>query len=88
LPHRAIEVSEPDVILVGDVPLQVIEAPGPRADHVVFFDVIGGVAFTGDLEGRRGARMIPSPADEAAWAASRARLDALEPAIRLGGHPG
>ena len=88
LPYRVIEVSEPDVIPVGDVPLRVINTPGPRPDHVALFDAIGGVAFTGDLDGRRGARMIPGPADEAAWAASLARLDALEPAIRLGGHPG
>jgi glyoxylase-like metal-dependent hydrolase (beta-lactamase superfamily II) len=61
--------------------------PGPRPDHIAFFDLVGGVAFTGDLDGRRGARMIPRPSDDAAWATSRARLDAIDPQIRLGGHP-
>ena len=87
LPYRVIEVGEHDVIQVGDVPLQVIPTPGPRPDHVALFDVIGGVAFTGDLDGRRGARMIPGPADAEAWAASRVRLAAIAPWIRLGGHP-
>ena len=87
LPYDVIEVSENDVIQVGDVPLQVIPTPGPRPDHLAFYDGIGGVALTGDLDGRRGARMIPGPTDDQAWAASRARLDAIAPAIRLGGHP-
>ena len=87
LPYTVIEVGENDVIQVGDVPLQVIPTPGPRPDHVALFDAIGGVAFSGDLDGRRGARMIPGPADDGAWAASRARLDAVAPQIRLGGHP-
>ena len=87
LPYAVIEVGEHDVVQVGDVPLQVIPMPGPRPDHIAFFDLVGGVAFTGDLDGRRGARMIPGPSDDAAWATSRARLDAIDPQIRLGGHP-
>jgi ribonuclease/clavin/mitogillin len=87
LPYAVIEVGEHDVVQVGDVPLQVIPMPGPRPDHIAFFDLVGGVAFTGDLDGRRGARMIPRPSDDAAWATSRARLDAIDPQIRLGGHP-
>jgi len=72
---------------VGDVPLQVVATPGPRPDHLCFFDAIGGVALTGDLDGGRGARMLPGPSDEDAWARSRSRLDALAPNVRLGGHP-
>ena len=87
MPYPVIEVSEHDVILVGDVPLQVIPTPGPRPDHLALFDAIGGVAFTGDLDGRRGARMIPGPTDAEAWAASRSRIDAIAPGVRLGGHP-
>jgi glyoxylase-like metal-dependent hydrolase (beta-lactamase superfamily II) len=75
------------VIQVGDVPLQVIATPGPRPDHLAFFDVVGGVALTGDLDGRRGARMIPGPTDALAWTASRSALDVVGPGIRLGGHP-
>ena len=88
LPYPIIELGGTDVIHAGDVPLQVIATPGPRPDHVAFFDAVGGVALTGDLDGRRGARMIPGPADASAWAASRAALDAVGPSIRLGGHPG
>ena len=88
LPYSVIEVGEHDVIQVGDVPRQAIPTPGPRPDHIALFDAIGGVALTGDLDGRRGARMIPSPSDEAAWAASRRSVDALGPIVRLGGHPG
>jgi glyoxylase-like metal-dependent hydrolase (beta-lactamase superfamily II) len=65
----------------------VIPTPGPRPDHLAFVDAIGGVAFTGDLDGRRGARMIPGPSDDAAWTSSRAFIDAIEPRIRLAGHP-
>jgi glyoxylase-like metal-dependent hydrolase (beta-lactamase superfamily II)/8-oxo-dGTP pyrophosphatase MutT (NUDIX family) len=87
LPYAVIEVGEHDVIQVGDVPLRVIPTPGPRPEHLSFIDATGGVAFTGDLDGRRGARMIPGPTDHAAWTASRARLDAIDPAVRLAGHP-
>ncbi|HEU5202884.1 MAG TPA: MBL fold metallo-hydrolase [Candidatus Limnocylindrales bacterium] len=87
LPYAVIEVGEHDVVQVGDVPLQVIPTPGPRPDHLTFVDAIGGVAFTGDLDGRRGARMIPGPADDAAWTSSRARIDAIQPRVRLAGHP-
>ena len=41
----------------------------------------------GDLDGTRGARMVPGPADDRAWAVSRDRLDALGSVLRLGGHP-
>jgi glyoxylase-like metal-dependent hydrolase (beta-lactamase superfamily II)/8-oxo-dGTP pyrophosphatase MutT (NUDIX family) len=88
LPYPIIELGGTDVIQAGDVPLQVIGTPGPRPDHLAFFDVVGGVALTGDLDGRRGARMIPGPSDPSAWAASRSALDAIDPSIRLGGHPG
>jgi glyoxylase-like metal-dependent hydrolase (beta-lactamase superfamily II)/8-oxo-dGTP pyrophosphatase MutT (NUDIX family) len=87
LPYQIVEVGDGDVIHVGDVPLQVVGTQGPRPDHLCFLDAIGGVTLTGDLDGRRGARMLPGPADEEAWARSRARLDALGPNIRLGGHP-
>lgn len=87
LPYPIIELGGTDVIQVGDVPLQVIATPGPRPDHLAFFDVVGGVALTGDLDGRRGARMIPGPHDALAWASSRSALDGVGPSIRLGGHP-
>jgi glyoxylase-like metal-dependent hydrolase (beta-lactamase superfamily II)/8-oxo-dGTP pyrophosphatase MutT (NUDIX family) len=88
LPYPIIELGGTDVIQAGDVPLRVIASPGPRPDHLAFLDVVGGVALTGDLDGRRGARMIPGPSDASAWAASRSALDAVRPIVRLGGHPG
>ena len=87
LPYEIVEVGDGDVIHVGDVPLQVVATPGPRPDHLCFFDAIGSVALIGDLDGSRGARMLPGPSDEDAWARSRSRLDALAPNVRLGGHP-
>jgi glyoxylase-like metal-dependent hydrolase (beta-lactamase superfamily II)/8-oxo-dGTP pyrophosphatase MutT (NUDIX family) len=87
LPYEVVELGGSDVIQAGDVPLRVIPTPGPRPDHVSFFDAIAGVALTGDLDGRRGARMLPGPSDEAAWSESRSVLDALHPFVRLGGHP-
>jgi glyoxylase-like metal-dependent hydrolase (beta-lactamase superfamily II) len=71
----------------GDVAVRALATPGPRPDHLAY--VIGDktAVLTGDLDGRRGARMLPGPADEAAWAASRTRLDALGSVLRLSGHP-
>jgi endoribonuclease LACTB2 len=87
LPYAVVEVGEHDVIQVGDVPLQVIPTPGLRPDHLALFDAVGGVALSGDLDGRRGARMIPGPTDEAAWAASRTRLAAVGARHLFPGHP-
>ena len=76
------------VLPVGDVPLRVVAAPGPSVDHVTFVVGDGSVVLSGDLDGVRGARMIPGPVDAAAWATSRDRLQAIAPGARwLGGHP-
>jgi glyoxylase-like metal-dependent hydrolase (beta-lactamase superfamily II)/8-oxo-dGTP pyrophosphatase MutT (NUDIX family) len=89
LPYPVSELADGDVIDAGDVAIRVVAAPGPRADHLAFVVGAGETVLTGDLDGRRGARSIFGPPDEAAWAASRARLGALAPtARRLGGHPG
>ena len=50
-----------EVIDVGDVPLRVVATPGPRPDHLAFVVGDGSVVLSGDLDGRRGAR-IRSPA--------------------------
>ena len=48
----------------------------------------GRFVLAGDLDGVRGARSVPAPPDEAAWAASRERLARLAPgATWLAGHP-
>ena len=87
LPYQVRELADGETIGEGDVAVRALATPGPRPDHLAY--VIGDdtAVLTGDLDGRRGARMLPGPADEAAWAASRARLDALGSVLRLGGHP-
>ena len=48
----------------------------------------GQFAVTGDLDGRRGARSVFGPVDEAQWQQSVARLRTVAPDARwLGGHP-
>ncbi len=89
LPYETRELADGEVIEAGDVALRAVATPGPRPDHLALLVGDGRVALTGDLDGVRGARSIPGPPDEAAWTASRARLDDVAPnAIRLGGHPG
>ena len=87
LPYQVRELADGETIGDGDVALRALATPGPRSDHLAF--AVGGstAVLTGDLDGRRGARMLPGPADDAAWAASLARLDALGSTLRLGGHP-
>ena len=70
-----------------DVTVRALATPGPRSDHLAYVVGDRAAVLTGDLDGRRGARMLPGPVDDVAWAASRARLDALGSMLRLGGHP-
>ena len=92
LPFPPVEVGEGSVIEAGDVPLQVVETPGLRPDHVAY--VVGerpgggAVVLAGDLDGVRGARTVPGPRDEAALARSVARLRSVAPgAPWFTGHP-
>ncbi|MFP5343503.1 MAG: MBL fold metallo-hydrolase [Candidatus Limnocylindria bacterium] len=90
LPSDPVEMKDGTIIDIGDVPLRVVATPGPRPDHVSF--VVGSgasaVVIAGDLDGVRGARSMPAPADEAAWSRSVARLRSVAPGSRwLGGHP-
>jgi glyoxylase-like metal-dependent hydrolase (beta-lactamase superfamily II)/8-oxo-dGTP pyrophosphatase MutT (NUDIX family) len=88
LPYETRELADGDVIDVGDVPLRVLSTPGPRPDHVAYILGDGQVALLGDLDGIRGARSIPGPGDDEAWAASNARLlESAPTATRFGGHP-
>ena len=86
LPYTVRELADMEAFPAGDVPLRAVLAPGPRPDHIAF---IGETfALTGDLDGTRGARSIPGPSDEAAWATSRERVAGLVPRDRwLAGHP-
>jgi glyoxylase-like metal-dependent hydrolase (beta-lactamase superfamily II)/8-oxo-dGTP pyrophosphatase MutT (NUDIX family) len=86
LPYTVRELADMEAFPAGDVPLRTVHAPGPRPDHVAFIGE--AFALTGDLDGTRGARSIPGPSDEAAWAASRERVAGLVPRDRwLAGHP-
>ena len=75
LPYPVRELADDEVLAVCDVPLRAVSTPGPRPDHLAFIVGDGAVVISGDLDGRRGARSISGPPDDAAWAASRARLD-------------
>jgi glyoxylase-like metal-dependent hydrolase (beta-lactamase superfamily II) len=88
LPYPVRELADLELLDAGDVPLRVIVAPGPRADHLAYVVGDGGFVVTGDLDGVRGARSIPGAPDAAAWAASLERVEQLAPgARRLPGHP-
>ncbi|HYH93146.1 MAG TPA: MBL fold metallo-hydrolase [Candidatus Saccharimonadales bacterium] len=88
LPYAALEMVDGDVLRHGDVPLRVIATPGPRTDHLAFVVGDGASVLSGDLDGPRGARSIPGPADEAAATRSIARLRSAAPGARWWrGHP-
>jgi glyoxylase-like metal-dependent hydrolase (beta-lactamase superfamily II) len=86
-PYEISEVADGAVVDAGDVPLTVLETPGPRPEHLAFLAGDAAV-ITGDLDGRRGSRSIVGATDERAWAASRARVRELAGArALLAGHP-
>jgi glyoxylase-like metal-dependent hydrolase (beta-lactamase superfamily II)/8-oxo-dGTP pyrophosphatase MutT (NUDIX family) len=88
LPYRVAELGDGVVVDIGDVALRVITTPGPAPEHLAFVVGEGRFAATGDLDGRRGARSVPGPRDEAAWQRSVAALRATLPeATWLVGHP-
>jgi glyoxylase-like metal-dependent hydrolase (beta-lactamase superfamily II)/8-oxo-dGTP pyrophosphatase MutT (NUDIX family) len=88
LPYPVREVAHDEVVDAGDVSLRVVETPGPAPEHLAVVVGEGRFAITGDLDGRRGARSVVAPPDEAAWQRSVAVLRSAAPeAIWLGGHP-
>ena len=88
LPYEAQQLGDGESVGFGDVPLRVVATPGPRVDHLAFVVGGGALVISGDLDGVRGARMIPDPPDLPAWRRSEARLRSEAPAARwLGGHP-
>jgi len=88
LPYATRELSDLETLVVGDVPLQVLSTPGPRADHVAFVGHGGGFVLAGDLDGVRGTRSIPGPVDAVALATSVGRVRGIAPAaVWLTGHP-
>ena len=88
LPHAVTDLDDGSRITAGDIDLHVLATPGPAPEHLAFVIGEGQFAVTGDLDGHRGARSVPGPADDAAWARSVARLRSVAPdATWLGGHP-
>jgi glyoxylase-like metal-dependent hydrolase (beta-lactamase superfamily II)/8-oxo-dGTP pyrophosphatase MutT (NUDIX family) len=87
LPYETRELADGERIDLGDVPLTVVATPGPRPEHVAFVVGDGTAVIAGDLDGRRGSRMLPGPVDDVSLRASRDRLARLAPgAPRLAGH--
>ncbi len=88
LPYVVRELADLEVVAGGDVALRAIHAPGIRRDHTAFIVGDGAFVIAGDLDGVRGVRTIPGPRDEAALAASVARVRQAAPkAVWLTGHP-
>jgi glyoxylase-like metal-dependent hydrolase (beta-lactamase superfamily II) len=87
LPYETRELVDDEVVDLGDIPLRVVETPGPRPDHLGFVVGEGSAIIAGDLDGRRGHRSIFGPTDEAAWQRSLAALRFAAPgALWLPGH--
>ena len=76
LPYVVAEVEDGASIDAGDVPVRVVSTPGLVPEGLAFVIGEGQFVVTGDLDGGRGARMIPGPIDDEAWRASVARRSA------------
>ena len=85
LPYRVTEVEDGDLIEAGTTTLRVLHAPGPNPGHLAL--IVGSASgapvavLAGDLDGARGARCLPGPSDDAAWATSVARLRSVAPDV-------
>jgi glyoxylase-like metal-dependent hydrolase (beta-lactamase superfamily II) len=81
------ELSDGDLLQVGNVRLRALFTPGHASDHFCFLQEDDRAVFTGDLVLGRGSTMITYPdGDMAAYFDSLARLLALDPAILFPGH--
>ncbi len=92
LPYLVTEIGDGAVIEAGAMALRAVVTPGPRPEDLAFVveDAAGApvAVLVGDLDGVRGARSLPGPADDAAWAGSVARLRSAAPDVPwFGGHP-
>ena len=88
LPFMVDELEDGEIIDIGDVPLRAVLSPGLEPEGLALVVGEGQFAVTGDLDGRRGARSIFAPVDEAALRESVERLRSVAPGARwLGGHP-
>jgi glyoxylase-like metal-dependent hydrolase (beta-lactamase superfamily II)/8-oxo-dGTP pyrophosphatase MutT (NUDIX family) len=79
LPYETRELADGEVVDLGDIPLRVVETPGPRPDHLGFVIGEGSAVIAGDLDGRRGDRSIFGASDKAAWLRSVSALRSAAP---------
>ncbi len=84
LPFAVRELADGGRITDGDVELEVIATPGPRAEHVAF--AVGADLLVGDLVGGVASRAILAPVDEPARTRSIERLSARHPDRLYPGH--
>ena len=85
LPYDITELADDELVPVGDVPLHVVNTPGPRPDHIALMTREGSLLM-GDLVGARASRAILAPPDEGARARSLVRLAELGPRRLFPGH--
>ena len=84
LSYTVREVGGETLLTDGDMDLEVIATPGPRADHLAF--AVGGDLLVGDIVGGRADRAVLGPADEEAWTRSIDRLAGRRPSRLFPGH--
>jgi len=84
-PENLVVVNDSDVIQIPGTSLRALDTPGHARHHHAYLDPRSGLLFTGDVAGVRmpGARYVrpPTPPPELdieAWAASIARLRAVQ----------
>ncbi len=89
LPYPVRELVDGEMVPFGDIRLRAVVTPGPSPTHLAFVvGEPGELVISGDLDGRRGARAVPGPWNEADAVASRDRLRGMAPAATwLPGHP-
>ena len=91
-PHHASvrrypDLSDNDIVRVGNTNITALYTPGHSADHVSFAIDRNGAVFTGDLILGQGSSMVTYPeGDVAAYLRSLDRLASLRPRILYPGH--
>jgi glyoxylase-like metal-dependent hydrolase (beta-lactamase superfamily II) len=81
------ELSDGDVVHIGELSLTALHTPGHAPDHLAFWLAGDRVLFTGDLVLGRGSSMVTYPeGDVAAYLRSLERVAELRPRMLFPGH--
>ena len=81
------ELTDGDVVLIGNLSLTALHTPGHAPDHLAFWMAEDRVLFSGDLVLGRGSSMVTYPeGDVAAYLRSLDRVAELEPRMIFPGH--